>query len=125
QDRSRGDGIEDYLRFLQTQSAWIRSRLVLNAALHQREVSQLPSIKNRTDPIAWLQQNLEVINLKDTEFLQISLAAGSGSSGKDQAAIINAVVRAYMEEVANVDIKRRADRHAMLKKLKQKYAEIL
>ena len=64
----------------ETQRVLLRSNLVLNAALKQPGVSELPSIKHRTDPIAWLQQNLEAISLKDSELLQVSLAASSGAS---------------------------------------------
>jgi hypothetical protein len=123
--RSSDDSIENYQRYLTTQGTLIKSRLVLDAALQDRGVSQLPSIKSRPDPIAWLQQNLEVTNLKDTEILQVSLAPGFGASGSDQAAIINAVVRAYINEVANVDVKRRTDRYNQLRKIKEQYAEIL
>jgi polysaccharide biosynthesis transport protein len=125
QGRSSGDSIEDYRRYVTTQIGLIKSQPVLNAAQQDSGVSQLPSIKDRTDRIAWLKQNLEVTNLKDTEILQISLASGSGASGSDQAAIINAVVRAYMNEVANVDISNRADRHKQLKEVNKKYEVML
>jgi len=120
-----GDHRDDGKRELETQCVLIKSRLVVSAALRQPEISQLPAIKNQPDPIAWLQQILDVINLKDTEVLQVSLSPRSGASGKDQAAIINAVVNAYMEEVVNVDLKRREDRLGKLKQIKQSYADIL
>jgi hypothetical protein len=125
QGRSSGDSTEDYRRFVTTQIGLIKSQLVVNAALQDSGVSQLPSIKDRTDPIAWLKQNLEVTNLKDSEILQISLASGSGASGADQAAIINAVVAAYLNEVVNVDVRKRADRHNRLKEYKKKQQDIL
>ncbi|MFI5455697.1 MAG: hypothetical protein ACHRXM_09625 [Isosphaerales bacterium] len=122
---SNVDGLDDYKRFFETQCIVIRSNLVLNAALRPPEVSKLPSIRQRTDPIAWLQQNLEAIRLKDSEVLQVSLAATSGASTADQAAIINAVVKAYMDEVVDVYTKRRVVRHDQLKKLKRQYEEML
>ncbi len=111
--------------YLTTQVALIKSRLVLNAALQDRGVSQLTSIKNQADPVAWLRENLVVINIRDTEILQVSLAPGSIASGSDQARILNAVVRAYINEVANVDVMRRTERHDQLKKIMQKYGENL
>jgi chromosome segregation ATPase len=63
--------------------------------------------------------------VKNSKVVQVSLSPRCGASGTDQAAIINAVVRAYLEEVANVDIKRRVDRHSKLKKIKQTYTEII
>lgn len=44
---------------------------------------------------------LEVSRLKDSELLRISLAPASGASGKEQAAIINAVARSSVDEVVN------------------------
>jgi len=119
------DDLDDYKRYFETQRVLIRSQLVLNAALRQRGVPELPSIKHRTDPIAWLQQNLEAIGLKDSEVLQISLAASTGASAEDQAAIINAVVRAYMDEVVVVHTKTRTNRYDNLKKLKEQYGQML
>src|SRR5262249_49623551 len=91
----------DYSRSLKTQASLIKSRLVLQTAFQRPEVRRLPAIKNRTDPVAWLEQNLDVTNLPDTELLQVSMAARSGASGSDQAALINAVVHAYLDEVVN------------------------
>jgi len=118
-------GLDDYKRYFETQCVLIRSNLVLSAAFQQPGISELASIKRRTDPVAWLQQNLEATNLKDSEVLQVSLAASSGASAKDQAAIINAVVRAYTDQVANVQTKRRTDRHDQLRKLRQQYGDLL
>jgi len=120
-----GDQADDYKRFLETQRGLIKSRLVVRAALQDKGVSQLASVKSRTDPIAWLQQHLEVSHLKDSELLRMSLAPASGASGKEQAAIINAIARTYLEEVVNVEVRMRTARHDQLVKLRMKYAEML
>ncbi len=126
-DRSAppGDQADDYRRFQETQRALIKSRLVVNAALQDKGVSQLASVKSRTDPIAWLQQNLEVSRLEDSELLRISLLPASGASGAEQAVIINAVARTYLDQVVNVEVKLRTARLEQLKKLKMKYNEML
>ncbi len=54
--------------------------------------------------------------------MEISL---SGDDPTEITGIVNAVKKAYMEEVVNVDFKRRAARHAMLKKAKERYTTIL
>ena len=105
---SSGDSIENYQWYLKTQCVMIKGRLLLSTALADRRASQLLSIKNRSDPITWLQQNLEVTNPKDTELLQVSLASSSGASTSDQAVIINAIVHAYIDEVVNGEFNRRA-----------------
>jgi hypothetical protein len=114
----------DYPRYLKTQETLIKSHLVLRRALLDRKVAQLPAIKDQTDPIAWLQQNLEVTNPNGSEVLEISMEA-SRLSGVDQAAIINAVLQAYMDAVVNVDARRRTARHEQLKKLRESYSSLL
>ena len=54
--------------------------------------------------------------------MEISL---TGNNPGELAGLVNAVKHAYMEEVVNVDTKKRADRHEMLKKLKKKYEDML
>jgi hypothetical protein len=119
------DDPADYPRFLRTQEALIRSRFVLSAALRDPMIARLPWLKDRPDPVAWLQKSLEVTNSKDTEILQISMATGSGLSGTDQAAVINAVTKAYMDEVVNRDAQVRQKRHETLKGYAVKYTGIL
>jgi hypothetical protein len=119
------DNSEDYNDYLQTQFALIKSRLVLNVALQQPAIAQLAAIRRQPDPIEWLAQNLEMSNVKHSEVARVSLSPHCGASGTDQVAIINAVVNAYMQEVASVDRKRQADRHSKLKKIKQTYTEII
>ncbi len=50
---------------------------------------------------------------------------GSGLNGADQAAVINAVRAAYMDEVVNVDLRRRMQRFDFLKKMQDRYREQL
>jgi hypothetical protein len=121
---STADERVDYPRYIKTQETFIRSRLVLSAALRDPKIAQRPSIKNRPDPLDWLQQNLVVTNPENSEVLQVAMAPGS-ASGVDQAAIIDAVVGAYMEQVVNADAQRRMERHVQLKKLRDSYTELL
>ena len=95
------------------------------AALRDADVSPLPAVKKQTDPAAWLQRNLEATHLQNTEVIQVSMAGQSGADTKDQAAIINAVVKAYVDDVVNVDRKRRADRHVMITNLTHKYRDMI
>jgi polysaccharide biosynthesis transport protein len=120
-----GQGPDDYNRYLQTQFAMIKSRLVLNSALQQPAIAQLPAISKQPDAIAWLEQYLDVSNVKNSEVVQILFSPHSGASAKDQSAIINAVVGAYMQEVVGVETKRQADRHSQLKKIRQTYTGML
>ncbi len=115
-------GGEDYKRYQTTQLTLVKSQLALNAALQDKEVSKYPMIREKIDPIFWLQENLKVEFLSGSEVMEIAL---SGDSPIELAGIVNAVKKAYMEEVVNVDIKRRGERHEQLKKHKERYEELL
>ena len=49
----------------------------------------------------------------------------SGDDPVEIAGLVNAVKKAYMEEIVNMDVKRRLDRHEKLKKLKDNYGLLL
>ncbi len=113
-------GKEDYKRYQNTQQALVRSQLALSAALRDSEVSKYRMIRELVDPIGWLQDNLKVEFIADSELMEISL---TGEDPRELAGIVNAVKTAYIEEVVNVDIKMRPARYDQLKKLKAEYAE--
>jgi capsular exopolysaccharide synthesis family protein len=54
--------------------------------------------------------------------MEISL---SGSDPEELACIVNAVKKAYMDQVVNVDVNRRTRRHEHLKELGDKYSRVL
>ena len=99
-------GGEDYKRYQTTQLTLVKSQLALNAALQDKEVSKYRMIRQQFDPIFWLQENLKVEFLSGSEVMEISL---SGDNPEELAGIVNAVKKAYMEEVVNVDLKRRTE----------------
>ena len=108
--------------FQTTQLTLIKSRMVLNAAIRDEKVENFRSSGDEEDPIKWLQENLRVEFISGSEIMEISL---TGNNPAELAGLVNAVKKAYMEEVVNVDIKRRADRFAMLKKIKQTLGDML
>ncbi len=113
---------DDYRRYQSTQQTLVRSRLVLNAALAEKEVSGYQMLKDRVDPIAWLQNELKIDFLSGSEVMEISL---SGDFPEELAGLVNAVKKAYMDEVVDVNIKQRIARHAKLKQIKDRYVETL
>jgi polysaccharide biosynthesis transport protein len=112
----------DYRRYQSTQQTLVKSRMVLNAALREGKVATYAILREQVDPIAWLQEKLIVEFVAGSEVMEISL---SGDEPQALADIVNATKKAYMEEVVNVDLKRRGDRHATLRKTKEKYTEML
>ena len=91
-----GDAGQDFEAYGKEQVALVRIRPVLNAALRKSEASALPIIRSRSDPIAWLEKELEVTFDKDTGFLRIALRSGSP---KDRIILVQAVRDAYLDEV--------------------------
>jgi capsular exopolysaccharide synthesis family protein len=114
----------DYKRYQTTQQTLVKSQMVLTAALglDDGKISKYRMIRDHVDPIAWLKDELKVEFLTGSEIMEISL---SGEDAVEVADVVNAVKRAYMEEVVNVDVKRRTDRRDMLEKLSAKYKELL
>jgi capsular exopolysaccharide synthesis family protein len=112
-------GGDDYKRYQTTQLTLVKSSLALNAALQEKAVSKYRMVREQIDPIFWLQENLKVEFLAGSEVMEISL---TGDFPEELAGIVNAVKKAYIEEVVNVDLKRRLERYDKLKGLKEQYA---
>jgi capsular exopolysaccharide synthesis family protein len=118
------EGNGDYRRYQTTQQTLVKSQMVLEAALalDDHKITKFRMVRERIDPIAWLKEELKVEFAPGSEIMEISL---SGEDAVEVAGIVNAVKQAYMEEVVNVDVKRRTDRLAMLKTISDKYKELL
>ena len=115
-------GGDEYKRYQSTQQTLVKSSLVLAAALRDRKVANFQMVRNQVDPIEWLQEKLKVEFVAGSEVMEISL---NGGSPDEVAGIVNAVKKAYMDEVVNFDLKRRTERFDRLKKIKDNYAEML
>jgi uncharacterized protein involved in exopolysaccharide biosynthesis len=113
---------DDYRRFQLTQQNLLKSRFVLSSALRDPKVRSCETLRPLVDPYEWLSDKLKVEFVAGSEVMEISL---SGNNPVDLANIVNAVQRAYMDEVVNVDAKRRTARHEQLKKLRESYATLL
>jgi polysaccharide biosynthesis transport protein len=102
----------EFAVYKNSQKHLLTNRLVLNAALHRQACSQLPSVKSQTEPVEWLESQLQISFPEDSEIMQVSL---SGDNRKELAILVNAVVDAYLDEVIEAERKKRDDRLSMLK----------
>ena len=59
--------------FRQTQVALLKSRLVLNAALRQGKVAELPIVREQEEPVAWLEKELKAASGASPEILSVAL----------------------------------------------------
>jgi succinoglycan biosynthesis transport protein ExoP len=89
----------EYEIFKNTQLQLIMNRFMLSSALRRPEenpISRLPILKNQKDQVGWLLKNLSVSFPGKAEVMEVSLTT---YDPKEAAAIVTAVVDAYMNEV--------------------------
>jgi hypothetical protein len=89
---------ENYELLKKTQRALLRSEFVLTAALRDPGVASLPTLAGVDDPVEWLAEHLHVEYPEEGEILSISLA-GPTSQSTDLVRIVDAVAKAYRDEV--------------------------
>jgi uncharacterized protein involved in exopolysaccharide biosynthesis len=112
----------EFDRRLRTQAALIKSRPVLLIALRRNEVAGLSIVRNRPNPVEWLEQTLQVDRPNDTDLFRVSL---TGEKPEEQAVLVNAVVDAYKEEVVKADRNRGLSRLDEIEKIYSASAEKL
>ena len=98
-----------------TQSQQIKSRYVLQAALRDREIAALPSVReHEPDAPTWLAGEINVTFPEKGEIMQVGLV---GCDPVEITKLVNAVVGAYMREVVDVERNQRVIRRNELDKL--------
>ena len=91
---------EESQRYQRSQLVQLKSRFVINAALHNAG-QRAQMIREQARPDDWLAANLQAQFLLGTQVLQISL---DGKYPEELARLVNAVTNTYIEEVANGDL---------------------
>jgi capsular exopolysaccharide synthesis family protein len=93
----------DYVTFQRTQKELLKYRFVLNAALNKPGLIELPTLQEHSDDmIGWLDKQIVVTFPSGTELLRVSMV---GQRPDDLKEIIDAVTRAYIDEVVELDRK--------------------
>ena len=82
--------------FREHQKAVVTAPHVLNRALKKPEVQNLPEVLQELDPVAWLGANVRGGFQGESEYFRVSM---TGENPKTIAAIVNAVVAAYLPRV--------------------------
>ncbi len=100
--------------YKRTQKELMRSRFVLNAALRAPEIERLPAVREQTDAVTWIEKGTYVDFPGEAEIMRITF---SDSNAETAAAIANAVTKAYMQEVVDVERRHRMDRLNTLEKV--------
>lgn len=115
-------GVDDFANYQRTQAALVKSRLVINAALRKPEVAELAEVRDRVDPVGWLEKGLKVDTNLGPELLRVTL---NGDNAEETALLVNAVTMAYIHEVVNKDRSRQQDRFDQLQENYRKYEDTL
>jgi hypothetical protein len=90
---------EDFTQYRDTEIAILRSRPILEAALQQHpELINTAALANRAEPVEWLVTKLEVHVIPNTRLVNIAL---DSPVRKESAAIIDAVVGAYLRSASD------------------------
>lgn len=100
------------------QLAMARSRLVLVAALKLPGISQLPIVRKETDPVEWLERELQADFAVAPEVLRLAIA---GDSPQELVQLINAVRKAYQDEILDKEKVDRANRITWIGTTRAKY----
>ena len=98
---------------METQMALIPSPFVVAAAVRNLPVVDLPIFKDVEDPACWVQDHLNVSHVGDSEIISVSLNARPTD---DAIRIVDAVVDAYLEEIAGADRRERVERLELLRR---------
>ena len=105
--------VEEYEIFKNTQMELIKSPYVFMAALRKKHIANLSIVMQEEDPMSWLEDELEVEYLDNSEIMSVSFTS---NKPKEAAELVNAIVDAYIDEVVN---KHERERRAMSAQLTQ------
>ncbi|MEM6468598.1 MAG: AAA family ATPase [Planctomycetota bacterium] len=105
-----------------TQAQLLRTPLVLSTALRDERVSGLKTVREQADPVRWLQEELNVEFPGDGEIMEVSIGTVSPT---DCVALVEAVVRSYLDEVVLEERNNRLERLDTLRAAREKKQAIV
>src|SRR5262245_41559388 len=89
----------DFVTYLKTTAALIKSEFVLTASL--RDIKDLPTIKGQKDPLKFLDEELLVTWQDGSEVVRVTFKSHEPADAKR---IVDAVQNAFMKEVVMKDV---------------------
>lgn len=113
-----GEYFQEQGNYQRTQVAFVKSRMVLGAAVLEPKVAELGFIKDMVDPVEWLENQVQVDFSVAPEIMKVSMR---GMNTDDLTAIVNGVVNAYLLQVVDRENLTRRDRKARIAELLANY----
>ena len=120
--RDRRAADSDFGTYRQTQLALIKSRLVLGATLRDPQVAALGTVREKQDPLRWLETQVKVDYSGGPEILRISM---KGNDPEELTTLVNSLVNAYLDEIVNKEDEKRRTRLRQLQTLHKEYEDRL
>ena len=123
---SRPVSKEAFESYKATQGQMVKGRFVLNNAINRldkdtnRPLYEMPLLAAQPDPVAWIQEELQVDFPGEAELMRIALR-GRGEDAAQMVKVVNAVKDSYLSEVT--DTERRRARN-LLNGTREKYQEL-
>jgi len=108
----------NYRQYVGTEAASILSPVVIEAALNEPEVRTLPLVVASVDPVATIQDKVQVQQRQGTEWLDVTM---TGRDPEQMVLIVNAVIDSYLRR-RNEQQRSWDDR--ILRSLRQEEAEL-
>lgn len=106
----------DYDSYKRTQRLWLRSPFVIARALDNPKAAAAAVLRDKKDPIAWIETNLNVALPEDTQVMYVSLSAPAPQGLDD---LVNAIVDAYFHAIVSETRDARNKRLSDLQKVLQ------
>jgi capsular exopolysaccharide synthesis family protein len=105
----------EFSRFRRTQAARMKSRSVLIAALKRDEVKLLTIVREQSDPLLWLENELLVETPEDTEI--VSLTMKCSGDPDPYITLIQGIYQAFLKELNEEEPRIKGQRLAELDKI--------
>lgn len=105
-ERSSSQSNAAWEAFCKTQIALLKSYFVLQAAVRDPEIAALPMLASSDDPVGLLAQRLEVGFYPGSEILYVRMGCTRAEEADQVVKIVDAVAKAYEEEVVFKDRQR-------------------
>lgn len=108
----------DLVNHQRNQISLVKSRLVLNTALKDRRVAELSVVREQTDPLDWLERQLQADFFIAGEILRISI---TGDRPQELIVLVDSVRDAYLKEFREKEQLAKIERLNTLGQMRQDY----
>jgi succinoglycan biosynthesis transport protein ExoP len=118
-ENDNGQAVREFEILQRTQLAYLKSPYVIQAAIRDPAIASLSFLAGEREPVQFLIENMNSAFPQNSEILSLSLSGDTGMS-EDLRKIVDAVSKAYLDEVVLAEDQRRSIIRDALAKSSQK-----